>query len=966
MQPEEYEQLDDHEKVGAEQPEEGVSPWEAAERRRNFKVIEGGKSASNEIPGGESNEAKASSRAINQDKPKNFADLANRTADTLGDLGVKGRGLLGKRKLWMGLGIGGGSIGLIIGAFIALAPLKLEHMLENIIEKRVKDKAEYMLERRMDKMVIRFLFEQVNASTGAGIYTDSSLLKTMYGNWKLGKFEEKFLRNTGYRIERVVVNGRAVSGIRLVGPDGKIAGDFSDPDKFEKFLGNNRGLDARRAIRQITRDQTKWYQIYQRRNLRRFMRSAYGIRKWTFFKGTKGNEADAEVRGALIDEAMDPYKENVPKILDCALEGTSCQTDTGNPDQPYGEQDTEKPKSATNGDGDKDLSSDSSSAVDDAANKAKDQIKKGKIEKGLSKVLSTFLSEELSSKIASKAVPVAGQILLIDQAARINHFFGSGQADKSIRAMHKVQYATLFTKWKIKDDNFRDSKKQMSGEEVNSIMNLLSSAEGAAAYQDLVGGKGGKKLDQGTEASDTGTPLADAYNTYSTPFIGITGSLDAWYATVDAPGSPLGAIIKLVNKGLGDLAGLLVHIIPGASYLVHQIGSFASKLIPLLIKPAVDGTEIGADLFNAIDMGGAVVGQDFARVLGGHLLSLAQTNEMNQQIAFNKTQDQSPSFKDKLFSPERSDSLITKLAMLVPTTPGVALNQFAALSANIFCNPFSFTHASNIAYAADGTDTLHGLLNYGATPAELDQSLDDDRLDEAVAKAASRLGKDASDITPNDVEPSDCPDFGQDKLNLCRTDLAAIQSGNPMYTKDDDGGISEGDSSDNTSDVSDTEANLPDGEAKDLANKILHNSNIELTPGASKADIEATAHDGVTINKKLLQLLLGAAESGFKIHTEIMKTGHRPGTLHGLGRAMDVQIVNDRPISGSGDLGAGGWNVPMLDDYKRFEIYMVSNNKGGEFGVPNSKYLSVVKNAGATDAFIDKGTGPHFHIGVNE
>jgi hypothetical protein len=887
MQPDEFEQLDDKEKVGAEQP-----AFESPEKPTGRPTPE------SELPGGPSGDKRAAetpekgeggSKSPYDSSPKNFRELAARTAQTLHDNdATKGKGLIGKigkRKLWVTIGLGGGFVGAIVGGIIAILPLRLENIIQNIIQKDVTDKVEYMVEKRMDKMIIRFLFEQANASTGAGIYTDPSLLKTMYGNWRLGNFEAKFTENTGYKIEQIIENGRVTGGIRLVDGEGRTSWEGTDPDKFEKFLGDNKGKDARRFIRTVAKDQTKWYQVMQRRNLRRFMRNAYGIRKWSWFKGTEGeDEAAKAISSDEITSAMGPFEEEVPKLMDCALEGKECAAETGNPDEPHGHQDTTPPNSSTQDGKADETKSDVNDAVKEAEAKAQDEAANSRIAKGITKALSKFMSDELASKIGGKFVPVLGEIMLVDQAARVDHFMHSGQGDKVLRSIYKVQYAQLFAQWLGKDDNFKDNKKNMSGDEVNVIMNQLSGGEKAAGYQRVTGGSGGKKLDQGLEASDTGTPIADAYNIAINPrTLPEVGGLRAWYSGVDGTAAHyiIDAINAVVDFIASHLVNLALDIIPGGHALANSGASLLMKVLQLLIRPAVDGTEIAADLVNAIEMGGAVVGQEFAHSIGGHPLTIVESNQMDREIALNKAADADPSLKYKLFSPDNDSSLTTRIAMMTPLSFKDAVGQFSAFSASVFRNPLSLFSGS--AYAAPASS--NGLTDYGATAADLAASIENDNLDAATQNAADRLSKPVAEVKPDEVELSDCPNVSEDQLNLCRLDLTAIQSGNPLFTNDDDGGL--GDTSAATGgDTTDPGSDSTAGATIDLATLYDDSSRVACADNTKSLGIA----DGYTAGKKVKIRICAI--------TNITSTGEESKGRYGVSGADGKLVVNSR-VSGA-------------------------------------------------------------------
>ncbi len=972
----------------------GQDPADIAERQAG-EPIKTPAEQLERIPGGPSSENTAAGNSadprgdnsLTKDSISNDANANKRfskpngsdktQSSSLGNIPGKTLGAISSFKGRRNLAIGGSVLAFIISialTFFALLPLKIEHIMKNLLEQRVTNKTEHIIEKRANKIVIRYFINRYGLTSGGGTFADASIFKTLSGNWRLGRFENAFTEETGYKIGPALdSNGKVTRGIRITGPNGELDTFTTDTD-LERFVGTNKGSGANRVIEQVTRKQTRWYQFLKRRNMRRFMRNAYGVTKWSRFKDRKKEKAESELRADSIDRAMGPYESQLPKLLNCALEGKTCANDKGGRDTPYGEQDVAAPKTSTDGKCDSEIADESSSGIKKAIEDVKKVTPTALTSKLLTKVLSKFISEELAHKIGSRFAPIIGQITLIDMAARLDHFFNSGDADVAIRSMHKVQYANLFAFWLSTADNFKDPSHKMSSDEVSAIMDQLVGVEGAAAHQDVfLHRDGGKTISKGDGVDDTATPIQDAYSD-STRLNILTGFLREWYSRVD--GTFLHHVLDLLNAGLGlaSKAGLalLRGVVPGLDNLLDGITAHISGQLIQLIPPAVDGTEKGADLLNALDVGAAVTGIDFVKNLGGGLLTVAQANQVDQSIAMEQYQDTNHniSFKDKLFSTSYNYSLTNKLLSAIPESFNTALSDLGNAQLAIFRNPFSIvstpvTMFSSPIYAAKPLNK-YGMRDWGFTDAQLDTPIEKGELDQATQAAATRLGKPVTEIKPNDIEPSDCEDTG-DNPNICRADIAAIQTLNTNYTEDDDGGLGDSGSdsatTDPTQETPDTGGPLPDGDAKTLATTILNDSGITLS-SLSRADIQATANDGVTINKKLLQLMLGARKAGFKFRTDILKSGHAAGTLHGDGRAMDIQGINDVIVAGP-DIG-NGWGVPLSDDYKSFEEWMVEHNKSGEFGVPNQEFLVVVQRAGATDAFVDKGSGPHIHVGVND
>jgi hypothetical protein len=589
--------------------------------------------------------------------------------------------------------IGGGVAGFVVAiifAAIALLPLKIEALMKNIFQRRIGDKIEHMEEKRADKMVVTFLIKNAGGSTDAGVVRDTSLLGGVLKTWRLNKFGDKFTAKSGISI-KPAADGK---GITLTTGEKGVSKDFKNAAEFEKFLnggteGTLKGLDARKFIRSVTRSETYWFQIYKRSNMRKFMRSAYGIHKWSWFSGKEGEEAGKSIRDASIDSSSERLEKDIPEVVECASEGSQCANDKGPRENPNGAHAPNiEPVPSSSGSGE-DLKSNLKNSLSNARDAAKKLSPKAVAEKTLTKLLSEFIDKDLAGKISSKSIPILGAVLLIDQISRVDHFFYSGQADTTLRTIHKLQYATLYAQWASIADNFKDPNHKMSGDEVNAVMTKLEGMEKSAAFNDIfLQTANGNKIKPSLGVSDKPhvQPIADNYNTYaSTLGAPLTAPLRLWYKFSST--THIASLINAFNALLGDVFAFLIKIVPGADKIFQFIGQYLSGLILQLVEPAVSGTEIGSPLVNGIDAGGAVTGQDFAGSLGAHTMTTAQTQEQAQAIAFDKAQS-APGLYDRLFSTDYAASFVNQLAVMTPSTPGAAVGQVSSYSLAIIQNPF--------------------------------------------------------------------------------------------------------------------------------------------------------------------------------------------------------------------------------------------------------------------------------------
>jgi hypothetical protein len=728
--------------------------------------------------------------------------------------------------------MGGGAVGLIlailIGSFAALLPLKLESMMENIFEKRIGNRVEYYMEERMQNMVEKYLEASVGSSDDEfekSIVATGSPLRDLYKTWRVNKFESQLQEHQGIRFQK------NPDGTIDVFKDGELAGNLTKPQAIDAF-------------NEAVRSETQWYQFYKRMHLRTWMKDAYGINKWDFFlntvnkikctiKGcTSDNAAEDEVKTQEVQDAEAPTDLAAVDTMGCALSEAEddCIDDPNDPANPgldgQGVAGDDKSNDGNQDDGT--IEGAASSAEQDATAQTEKEIADNGGAKLTERILTKFLGEALGKQITNFIDAAAGPLIvigLVDMASRIDHFLYNGGADKVIVGAHEVEYATQFAEWMVIGDNWKDGK-TVSGDEFNAIMQELNGTENAASFEQVYGtgtggqslttvadGNGGTVSDAGARSiNETAHPIENFYQAAIANVI-VPGSnislheeLNIWYDT----GGKVWGLIQdvtgfLFSKAI-DIIKAIIKVADPPLYqifdsLMNVIGKALTDLMMLLIKSAVDGTETGPDLINGIDAGATVTGMGFARQLGAPQISANNAKLLDGQISdAQQAQDSQLSLADQLFSQSFSHSLVNNIAFAMPATPGGAVSDTTDYLASIVANPFRalasipsllgiISPANAAADDPNSPANNYGMIDWGYTPAQL-QGDDTAALNTAWANAQTRLGHVP---TYGELIEGDCPtvpDPTKDP-NLCRLDIAAIQSLGAKYTSATapDGGI---------------------------------------------------------------------------------------------------------------------------------------------------------------------------------
>lgn len=730
--------------------------------------------------------------------------------------------------------------GVLAGGFMSLVPFKLESMIKNIVKNRIESRVRHYVVKRL--LGPRNLIKQyMKASVGNDDATfeknianlsepDKQLMRT----WRKPPNGAKPLENQLADQNRLVA--KREGGTVHFYQDEVHIGSIDDPKVFD-LVSNN------------VFDNTHNFEYFKRGRLRQMAQALYGIKDWIKDHKKTGADAEKEQSEEQIGDAMDAYAPGAKKAIECALDEVTgsgsgnCPTDEGNTNENErtGVVDTEPSKTGNANDADltqavQDGQTSAVQKVKDVYNKVADHVLPGRI---FGRILAKYLGQEIATKVATAFAAAKGPLLIIaavDIASRIDHFFWYGTADKVLVNIHKVQYAAQFFWWATADDNRKDGN-TVSPDENNIQSNELDGTENSYASKYIYGtakitktpgpcdttaqtltcvsdGQGGVKSEPFSRSIDENShPIEDDYRHtlgIDTAYVG-TGLhyiLEAWYVS-------LGKIWAVVNSIVGAAFNLLIAAIehiPGIgdlikstiNWAIQHIGEYLAQLAIRLVGPAVTGTETGADLMNGIDAGGAVAGMDYARWLGGHMLSPLAAAQVNDEVAVEqRQQNQKLSFFDRVFSTDNPRSLVNVVALQMPTTPSGAVtdsvNEVASIGANpmqLF-NPILRLFGMGTAQASDLPNLDYGLNEWGYTDADLAQNDNGKALNQAYKNAQQRLGK--TDVSISEMTLDDCPAVDDpatikdhpEKVhpNLCRLDLTADQTYAADFTTADDGGL---------------------------------------------------------------------------------------------------------------------------------------------------------------------------------
>jgi hypothetical protein len=184
----------------------------------------------------------------------------------------------------------------------------------------------------------------------------------------------------------------------------------------------------------------------------------------------------------------------------------------------------------------------------------------------------------------------------------------------------------------------------------------------------------------------------------------------------------LGDIISGISGATGYLVSGLFGLIPGVSGLEHAVSSQLGNLFDFLINKIVPSPfspdESGGRTFDMMAAGADVAGNDYAHTgLGGQMLTPAQVATIdNQQSSEDKAAfDQQPLFA-RMFSTDNPDSLVSRMALDMPSSSSDAMSSFASYLSNPL-GTISHSFASLLSGKSDAAAPLatdpFGVTQYG-------------------------------------------------------------------------------------------------------------------------------------------------------------------------------------------------------------------------------------------------------------
>jgi hypothetical protein len=809
-------------------------------------------------------------------------------------------------------------IAVLVGMFGLLGSLKLDSLMSNIDAKTfarlqgVEDRRSmawmqaYMEMRLMDMgnnpdmtpgKEQNMLFRSGRVSTGNPI-----------GDWyrtlRTSKFEQDVFEKNGIKFMSVFTpDGKVrpgyvdINGVKSEIPIEKLTdsditklqrGDPATLNKYHDYIGSeffNNDKEARRAIRQVVNDNTRNWQVFKRRHIRKDIQNMVGVRDWRFFENTRNkiDEKKINIRNKIIDKAV-PDSTKSGKFIKCLFGISECSF-SEDPANPENEADGVLDDSVTNQEG------------------YDEQTKDNKVVPSAEKV-DLGPAADLVKKIASGAVPVLDAlniVQLLDSFSHIDNAIHHHLISKGVEVAKGVQAMGVYQVFETARDQIKSG--DANSAEVNKFMQLIGPATASEGWTKVVQGEGDpSKQSAGSQAycsdenqkkiandatlasqqfayscptqkigsSNNAAELESAYNNYMGPIVGPI--LSAYNSVRHVP--VFGKLVDFLNRVTGKLTSLLTDTIIKTlgvqGDLKQLMGYVAGKLATFLGAGPIPLGSSGNTMMNWVVQGAAYTAESSARSNGASLTtSQSKATAMATLAQYTSDQAAQQSLYDKVASLSNPDSLGSKSVMAFSN---LNLSSFSNLFSNfgqIFKTIGStltlpFSHKLGAA-APDGYAGAQfaGIQTFDF-PQECDQMdpltanpWDGTNIQQVLPNVSQSeltwdLVTDSSKWYPfvfsklSDDQRKD-PDSITEKIYNCHLlDTSVSGSLGYLYGYTDDNGLNESDGSTTGTVPTDTA-----GSTLDMANIFQPSDNISCAPGTKDLGIQDGYHEGQVVKIRI-------------------------------------------------------------------------------------------------------------------
>lgn len=584
-----------------------------------------------------------------------------------------------------------------------------------------------------------------NASCLSVVQGESKLSR-LYRSWSENNLETKLAKDYGLVFEKTGTNGSVKMRVNT-NTELDITGfESSNKTLFEFIAEKNPDTTelSRNEIRQLVRkklsDETGGKKLSMRLKLGKLLERKYGIKRCIVacksrddFSDWKNNKTKA-YKIALVQRVVEPKSDIISGVMKCVIEGCDPTSNIDRDGVGNGEVERDHNKSL-----DKLVAKLGTESTEDLFKLYSDVSTKGGvssylIEKGLAK----YFGAEVAEKVATKAIPVVGWV---DLAVKVGK--AAQNAPATLRRTGYVATstaaATYWMMWRTHADEIKLG--YVDAEMVGSFTNTLNgldtddsgkvfkpdnggiTMESSPLYQQMLGSNSAKTSFLGLPVVNAATAVpCDNNKTIAAGELNcpeerlnqadniVFNSIDYFFNnTTDGETAKLaiglwektgGAVLNLVGGVFGLLTGAALDVVKetpviGDAYkeVEEKLASVAQDLFKWVFEAIVPnpfnniagngarsfammaaGANHTANTHNQINLGGKKITNEQA-------FALQLEDQRDRSIAFNNS-----SLSNRLFNGNDTSSLVSRVAMNLPTSRSISINNLATS----IINPFKY------------------------------------------------------------------------------------------------------------------------------------------------------------------------------------------------------------------------------------------------------------------------------------
>ncbi|MCA1806474.1 MAG: hypothetical protein LC687_01210 [Actinobacteria bacterium] len=668
-------------------------------------------------------------------------------------------------------GTSGVIVSLVVSVFVFFAPvIRLESLFSTINQRvyagaatAVENRLGFLLERYMVNYVISLdSCTQVRSNLCRAPVTSGGVTAGLFQAWRDTRIEQRLMKHFGLEVASAGTTTGGQRSWQMIGRDkNPIRVSAAGTLTGGPFEGGRRQFG--REFNRFLRSETSWYQVMQRRSIRKYLTRKHDIKFWCFMACQTRDTLDRTVadtktryRTRFIDRFVYPFSGRIGLYFDCIGQVRPSRCD---PDNLRNSQ-LDRSK----------LSADDTKRIVNSLSKNPNQR------------LTTFIIGEIAERLignqlsrrAVAAIPVVGKFYLgawaIDLAYNTDQAIKDGKLSQFVADINSLQYIEYYQAVQSDKDAFRAGDLDL--DELAEHVEALEQAEDSLVYRSYTNYNNREvtEVDPDYVCGD-GEPIPDGelvcpekrvartfkieqIRNNMVVDIAASGAFFQYEQIEPVVGRILRGIAFVSDAIVGTVAKGLYNLVkekPAAIAIVEKAGEAASwvfeKIFPLPVMPDspgrehVDGLIAGGEASAYEFAKGGYTQDDEPYGLGGVELS---DEEFADVLAYHEEQSrynlENSDFLTRIASIDNPNSLVIRAAQSVPTNASASMHKVATMPFHVVTGIFS-----NVASMLQGQASADEFAQKQSSINAF-----------GIPRYGYPLGHPALEMEPEDVTPAYC------------------------------------------------------------------------------------------------------------------------------------------------------------------------------------------------------------------